>query len=206
MIHGLRGALVRGFLTLLPFLLAYLLIGGFYDLLVLITQPLEDLIPRFGLLPAWGRQLAQIGVLALIFVAVGLISETRPARAVGGWFEREIFMRFAPYGVVRDIARRVSGEDLPNMQPALIGVGPDQHTVGFIVEVLPDDLVSVFVPFTSIPTVGSLRIVPRASVEPLDTSFLDAAGWYFNWGAGTEQILRGRGQRVPVSDERQDAS
>ena len=39
---------VAGFLILLPFLLAYLLVGGFVDLTVLLTTPLQDVIPEFG--------------------------------------------------------------------------------------------------------------------------------------------------------------
>ena len=198
MLRTLRESLVAGFLILLPFLFAYLLIGGFYDLLVLITQPISDLVPEYGLLPAWGRQLLLIGVLGLVFIIVGLIRHTGPARRLGAWFEHDVFGKFAPYRVVRDITRRLSGEEVPNMQAALITVGPEQQTVGFIVEELDHGLVSVFIPLTSVPTLGSLRIMPRSSIEPLATSFLDAAGWYFNWGADTAAILRGR----PGSGER----
>jgi uncharacterized membrane protein len=192
MLRTLRSALVSGFLILLPALLAYLLIGGFYDLLVLITQPISDLLPRYGVLPAWGRQLVQIGMLGVVFIAVGLIRYTGPAKRLGAWFENEIFGKFPPYRVVRDITRRLGGEEVPNMQAALVTVGPEQQTVGFIVEELPNKLVSVFLPLTSVPTLGQLRIMPRSAVEPLQIGFLDAAGWYFNWGAGTEAILRGR--------------
>lgn len=195
MLRALRDALVSGFLILLPFLLAYILIGGFFDLLVLITQPIGDLLPRYGMLPPWGRQLVQIGLLGAVFIVVGLSRHTGPARRLGTWFETAVFGRFAPYRVVRDITRRLSGEDVPNMQAALITVGPEQQTVGFVVEELPDGLVSVFLPLTSVPTLGSLRIMPKASVELLDTSFLDAAGWYFNWGAGTAAILGRRTSR-----------
>ncbi len=192
MLRGLRSALVSGFLILLPFLLAYLLVGGFLDLLVLMTQPIADLLPQRGTLPAWARDLVQLATLVLVFVLVGAIRNTRPARAIGGWFENEVLLRFPPYRVVRSISRRLSGEAVPNMQAALVPVGPDQHTVGFIVEELPSrQLVSVYLPLTSTPTIGTLRIMPRSSVEPLETTFLDAAGWYFNWGAGTEALLRG---------------
>ena len=192
MLRTLRNALVSGFLILLPALLAYLLIGGFYDLIVVMTQPIGDLIPRYGLLPGWARQLAQIAVLCLAFVVVGLIRHTGLAKRLGAWFENEVFGKFPPYRVVRDITRRLGGQEVPNMQAGLITVAPEQQTVGFIVEELPDQLVSIFIPLTSVPTLGQLRIMPRSAVTSLDVGFLDAAGWYFNWGAGTEAILRGR--------------
>jgi uncharacterized membrane protein len=180
---------VSGFLVLLPFLLAYLLIGGFYDLTVLLTAPLQDLIPRFGLLSPLQRQLAILGSLFLLFVLVGILKDTGPARRLGGWIEREFFNRFPPYRVVRNITHQLAGEELKNMKPALLDVGPGVTTVAFIVEELEGDRVTVYQPLTSLPTMGTLQIVDSAKVHPLDTAFMDAVGWYFNWGAETQAVL-----------------
>jgi len=180
---------VAGFLILLPFLLAYLLIGGFVDLAVLLTVPLQDLIPRYGMLSPTGRQLAILGFLFLIFVAVGILKDTGPAKRLGGWIEREFFNRFPPYRVVRNITRQLAGEELKSMKPALLDLGPGVRTVAFIVEELEGDRVTVYQPLTSLPTMGTLQIVDSDKVQPLDTAFMDAAGWYFNWGADTNAVL-----------------
>ena len=95
-----------GFLILMPFLLANLLIGGFYDLTVLLTAPLQDVIPRLGLLSPLQRQLAILGSLFMLFVLVGILKDTGPARRLGRWIEREFFNRFPPYRVVRNITRQ----------------------------------------------------------------------------------------------------
>jgi hypothetical protein len=39
---------------------------------------------------------------------------------------------------------------------------------------------------------GTLHIVSEAKVERLDAKFMDAIGWYFNWGADTHAVLSGR--------------
>jgi len=178
-----------GFLILLPFLLAYLLIGGFYDLTVLLTAPLQDLIPRFGVLSPLQRQLAILGSLFLIFVLVGILKDTGPAQRLGGWVEREFFNRFPPYRVVRNITHQLAGEELKNMKPALLDLGPGVSTVGFIVEELADGRVTVYQPLTSLPTMGTLQIVESSKVHLLDSAFMDAVGWYFNWGADTKAVL-----------------
>lgn len=191
---GLLKTLVRkfasGFLVLLPFLLAYLLIGGFVDLTVLLTLPLQDVIPRFGLLSPTGRQLAILAFLFLIFVLVGILKDTRPAQRLGGWIEREFFNRFPPYRVVRAITHQLAGEELKYMKPALLDLGPGASTVVFIVEELDGDRFTVYQPLTSLPTMGTLQIVESGKVEPLDSAFMDAVGWYFNWGADTEAVLQ----------------
>ncbi len=183
---------ISGFLSLLPFLLAYLLIGGFYDLVVLLTTPLQEVIPRFGMLSPTGRQLAILGFLFLIFVLIGMLNDSRPARRLGGWIEREYLNRFPPYRIVRDITRQLGGEELRSMKPALLDLGPGVRTVAFIVEELEGDRLTVYQPLTSLPTMGTLKIVDSDKVHPLDTAFMDAAGWYFNWGADTQAVLEPR--------------
>ena len=180
---------VAGFLILLPFLLAYLLVGGFVDLIVLLTTPLEDVVPHLGLMSPTARHLAILGLLILIFVVVGILKDTGPAQRLGAWIEREFFFKFPPYRLVRDITRRLAGEDIPNMHPALLELTPGIRTVGFIVEELDDELVTVFQPLTSLPTMGTLQIVSESKVERLDATFMDAIGWYFNWGADTRAVL-----------------
>jgi uncharacterized membrane protein len=183
---------VSGFLILLPFLLAYLLIGGFYDLAVLLTAPLQDVIPRLGVLSPGQRQLAILGTLFLLFVLIGVLKDTGPAQRLGAWIEREFFSKFPPYRVVRDITRQLAGEELKNMQPALLELAPGARTIVFIVEELEGNRMTVFQPFTSVPTMGTLQIVEKDKVHPLDSAFMDAVGWYFNWGADTHAALGSR--------------
>lgn len=191
-LNALGRKLVSGFLILLPFLLAYLLIGGFYDLTVLLTAPLQDVIPRFGLLSPLQRQLAILGCLFLIFVLIGILKDTRPAQRLGAWIEREFFNKFPPYRIVRNITRQLAGEEIKDMQPALLELGPGTRTIVFIVEELEGDRVTVFQPFTSVPTMGTLQIVEQSKVHALDSGFMDAIGWYFNWGADTHAALGSR--------------
>jgi uncharacterized membrane protein len=186
--------LVAGFLILLPFLLAYLLIGGFVDLIVLLTTPLEDVLPDLGLVSPTARRIAVLGLLLFVFILVGILKDTKPARRLGAWIEREFFFKFPPYRLVRDITRRLAGEEIPSMHPALLELTPGIRTVGFIVEELDGDLVTVFQPLTSVPTMGTLQIVSESKVERLDATFTDAIGWYFNWGADTRAVLSGKGE------------
>ena len=40
--RSISGVFIEGFLVLLPVLISYLLIGGFFDLLMSLTQPFID--------------------------------------------------------------------------------------------------------------------------------------------------------------------
>ena len=75
---------------LLPFLIAYLMLGQLVDMLLALTQPLMDVMP--GVLiesEAWRRAVA-FGALIAICIFVALIADTAPARRFGRWFESAV--------------------------------------------------------------------------------------------------------------------
>lgn len=79
---------VRGFFILLPFLIAYLMVGQLLDMLLALTQPLIDVMP--GILiesEAWRRVLA-FGILMGLCILVAQFAHTQLARALGGWKAR----------------------------------------------------------------------------------------------------------------------
>jgi uncharacterized membrane protein len=71
------------------------------------------------------------------------------------------------------------------------------RTLVEIVEELPDDELTVFVPIAPTPGIGVLQIVSASKVERLETSMSNALGWILNWGVGTEALLGGRSKNEP---------
>jgi uncharacterized membrane protein len=62
--------------------------------------------------------------------------------------------------------------------------------LAYIVEEHADGNLTVFVPLASTPGVGTIQIVGNAKVEKLDASMMDTLGCLFNWGSGTEALLK----------------
>ena len=62
--RSIGGVFVEGFLVLLPVLISYLLLGGFFDLLMSLTQPFLDLLPRTPIRDAYGEEVAAALALA----------------------------------------------------------------------------------------------------------------------------------------------
>jgi len=182
---------VRGFFILLPFLIAYLMVGQLVDMLLALTQPLIDVMPGVFIKTEGWRRVVAFGILIVICVLVAQFAHTRLARAFGSWFERTVMSRFAPYAVLKSLSARLSGEDDDKLQPALMTVAPDTHMLVAIVEELKDGNVTVFVPMAPTPGLGFLQIVAPSKLEKLDCSMSDALGWPLNWGTGTEVILKG---------------
>ena len=194
--------LVEGFFILLPVLIAYLMVGQLFDALLALTQPVIDVMPT----SLFGSQLAHrtvaAALLLVIFVLIGIVSSTRLARGLGAWIERSVLNRFPPYTVVRSLASRMGGGDVPSQfQPALLSVAPGMRMLVAIVEELPDGELSVFVPIAPTPGMGWLQIVSGSKVERLETSMSSALGWVLNWGIGTEALLSGLGGQPQPDDQ-----
>jgi uncharacterized membrane protein len=187
--ESLAAKALRGFFVLLPFLIAYLMIGQLVDMLLALTQPLIDVMPGVIFETEGWRRVVAFAVLIVICVLVAQFAHTRLARAFGSWFERTIMAKFPPYAILKSLSARLSGEDDDKLQPALLTVAPDTQMLVAIVEELEDGKMTVFVPMAPTPGLGYLQIVSPSKLEKLECSMSDALGWPLNWGAGTEAVL-----------------
>ena len=183
--------IVDGFLVLLPFLLTYLMMGQLFDAMLALAAPIADLLPKGPLTSEWALRLQAGGLLVLACFLVGLAMRTEMARRFGNWIEETFLNRMPPYVILRNLAKRISGRDVPNqLQPALIRTNPGTETLGFIVEEHTGGKFTVFLPLSPTPGVGTLQIVGPEKVERLVVPMKDALGAILNWGAGTEALLR----------------
>ena len=182
---------VIGFLLLLPLLLSYLLIGALFDMLMALTAPIADVLPESAFPDVWTHHFTAAGVLVVICLLIGLFDESKTGKRIGGWIERKILIPFAPYALLRSLSRRLSGRDVPGqLQPALLSMSPDVRTLAFIVEEHADGEFTLFVPLAAAPGVGNIQIVSATKVEKIDASMMDTLGCLFNWGSGTEALLK----------------
>jgi len=183
--------IVDGFLVLLPFLLTYLMMGQLFDAMLALATPIADLLPKEAATSEWALRLEAAGLLVIGCFLVGLAMRTDAAKRFGKWIEETFLNRIPPYVILRNLARRLSGRDVPNqLQPALIRTDPGTELLGFIVEEHAEGKFTVLVPLAPMPGVGTLQIVSREKVQRLEVPMKDALGAILNWGAGTEALLK----------------
>jgi uncharacterized membrane protein len=183
--------IVDGFLILLPFLLTYLMMGQLFDAMLALTAPIADLLPKGIATSELALRLQAAGLLVIVCFLVGLAMRTNVAGRFGRWIEETFLNRMPPYVILRNLARRFSGQDVPNqLQPALITTNPETEILGFIVEAHADGRFTVFIPLSPTPGVGTVQIVSSNKVKRLEVPMNDALGTILNWGAGTEALLK----------------
>jgi uncharacterized membrane protein len=196
LLRALGASFLKGFFLILPVLIAYMMVGQLFELLLVLTVPIMDILPGSLFTDEWDERVSAALLLIAIFVFAGLIAETGPARRFGRWIEHSVLDRFPPYSVLKSLSQRIGGTDEGGLQPALLTVAPGTRMVVAIIEELPDDQLTVFVPLAPTPALGMLQIVSSANVERLESSMTEALGWVLNWGTGTEAVLKPRGAPV----------
>ncbi len=138
---------------------------------------------------------ALAALLVLCFLA-GLALQTAIGGTLKEWID-SILVKVVPlYGMAKKMTQRLAGGDGSEFTPALIDLyGSSTRALGWIVEELPDDRYSVFVPSTPAATFGQIYVVPKTATEPIEAHMAELMGPVTEWGAGTGRLLSKAGQR-----------
>lgn len=173
--------LVAGVLVMLPIGITALVLKFVFDLLTPILQPVTDLLPGPDI---YGTGL--IALLILIYV-VGLVTAFVLGRRIINIAHR--VMELIPfvkgiYSTTRTAVQLLGGslgEEPGNKYTGVVLVEfprPGIHSIGLVTSHINDpegeDLLSVYIPTTPIPSSGFLVIVPSSQVITTDISVEDA--------------------------------
>ena len=182
-----KTTLIGGVLIVLPIYLSILMVAKTLSVIVALLAPVTATIPA----GAQFRQLiAVLIVLAVCFVA-GIVVRTGAGLRAKSAFERSVLEKIPGYELVRGLTARVSGDEREGaFRPALVEI-EEALAPGFIIEELDDGRYTVLVPSVPTPAAGSLLILPRERVHPLDVPFTQAVKVISKWGAGAGELARG---------------
>jgi uncharacterized membrane protein len=182
-----KTTLIGGVLIVLPIYLSILMVAKTLKVIVALLAPVTATIPA----GAQFRQLiAVLIVLAVCFLA-GIIVRTGAGLRAKSAFERSVLEKIPGYELVRGLTARVSGDEREGaFRPALVEI-EDALSPGFIIEELDDGRYTVLVPSVPTPAAGSLFILPRERVHPVDVPFTQAVKVISKWGAGAGELARG---------------
>ena len=182
-----RTTLIGGLLVILPVYVSFILLAKTLGGVVALLSPITAAIPA-GV--QFREVLAILIVLAVCFLA-GLLVRTRPGVRAKSALERALLEKVPGYSLMRGLAARVAGDERGAIfTPALVEI-EEALSPGFIIEELEDGRYTVLVPSVPTPAAGSLFILPRERVHPLDVPFTSVVKVISKWGAGAGELARG---------------
>lgn len=190
----LRTNLIYGAIALLPVLIVAYVIFKVYGI---VEQAAKAVAPVLGQSDLYGTgTIAVMTVMGLILLCYLLGALARSQLAVG-LFEnvQTKFGDIIPaYEIVTNLMRGIAGNE-KSYPPALINLfAPGTAVLGFVMEDDGERFVTVFVPSTPVLTVGSVHVVERSRVQPIEGTAKDAAECVGQWGLGLNDLC---GPTVP---------
>jgi uncharacterized membrane protein len=136
------------------------------------------------------RQIVAILLIAAVCFIAGLVVRTGPGMQAKNAFERAVLRKLPGYTLLRGLAGRITGRaDEPAFAPALVEI-EDALVPALIVEELDDGSYTVLVPSVPTPMAGSIYILPRERVHPVDVPFTKALSVFSKWGTGAGDFVR----------------
>jgi uncharacterized membrane protein len=179
--------LIGGLLVVLPIYLSILLVAKLLASVLALLGPITAAIPA----SAQFRNVIAIAIVLAVCLAVGLLVRTNIGLRAKNAFERSVLEKIPGYTLVRDLARRISGDETESaFRPALVEL-EDALSPAFIIEELEDGRYTVLVPSVPTPAAGALFILPRERVHPVDVPFTQAVKVISRWGVGAGAMARG---------------
>jgi uncharacterized membrane protein len=181
-----KTTLIGGVLIILPIYIAVLLLAKMVNGLLALLAPVTAQIPA----GVEFRQVMAILVLVAICFVVGLLVRTGPGLRVKNAFERTVLEKLPTYTFLRGLAKRLAGHSEEHtLEPALVEI-EEALVPALIVEELEDGSYTVLVPSAPTPMAGSIYILPRDRVHPVDIPFTKAIGVFSRWGTGAGEFVR----------------
>lgn len=180
-----KTTIIGGLLVILPVTLIALLLMKAITIVQKVLEPIMSLLPEEVILP---KVIALFIVVGLCFLT-GLILRTQIGRQTYQAGER-LLDRIPGYTLLHSLSRQIAGEgEGITFAPALVEI-EEALVPAFLVEEHEEGSYTVFISAIPTPTVGSLYILPRERVHPINIPFGKVIKCVTSWGVGSGELLR----------------
>jgi uncharacterized membrane protein len=196
----LKTTIVGGVLFLLPLGLVLFILGYALRLATGVAQPISKALHLDQLGEVTGMGITTVvGVLLLVLVsfAAGIGARTSIGGRISGWFEDSLLRALPQYQMLKSMAEGLAQiEGDTGIRPALISI-EDGWQIGYILEVLENGWLAVFLPQAPTPMSGNVMYLEADRVRPLGITMVQAMGIVKRIGVGSGQALRGVDLTLP---------
>lgn len=178
-------AFVSGFLIVVPFYLALLLLWKAAQSVAAAVHPIAKLLPEW--FP--GEKVISLLLVIIVCFLIGVAVSTPFGQAVRERIENSLFVRIPGYRLTRSMAQQLAGESMDKVwKPALVEI-EEALVPAFIIEELEDGSFTVFVPSVPTPLAGTVYVLTPERVHPVNVSMAKAIKAVARWGVGSKELV-----------------
>ena len=190
MFKFLKTTLLGGLQTLLPLLLVIIVIKEFFGLLIGLATPIADLFPHEMI-----DSIPEVELLAVLLIAgasltVGILALIPGTARFGRYLEERVLDKIPIYRPLKTLLNALLGsETSESFKPALIMSDGDEIEPAYIVEDTGRPRLVMLVPWTPNSFGGSIKLIPRERVHPLDLTLDEFSLSIAHYGVGLSTLL-----------------
>jgi uncharacterized membrane protein len=176
-----------------------IVIKEFVELLIGLATPIADLFPKTLI-----ESVPETEVLALLLIVaaslfLGLLSMIPLVRKMGEGFEQKILSKIPVYLPLKSLLQALLGSDQADrFQPAFVSNDGGSLEPCYVVEDVGRPRLLVLVPWTPASFAGSLKLIPRERVHPVDLTFDEFSLSIGHFGVGLQSLLP---DDLPISEK-----
>ena len=156
-----------------------------------VVAPISD---RIAIDTIGGEIIARLiafAVLLLICFLVGLFAKTNIAQRYIDWLEDNVLSVIPGYTFLKGMGETMAGLQSEKLQNVVLVDLEEVWQIGFLMDHIDADLVSVFIPGAPNPLAGDIVIVKNSNHRILDIRPSDALKLLRTMGSDSKRALRG---------------
>jgi len=187
----LKNTIVGGLVFLVPLGLILLVLKQLMGLATKLAAPIAAQLPVSRFAGVAIVTLVAASVLLLMAFLAGMLARTGPGRRLSAWFEESILGSLPQYRMAKSMAEGFAHlESGTGMRPVLLR-GDEGWQLAYLIEELPEDWVTVFVPQAPTPMSGNVMYVAAHRLRRLPIAMPVAMKLVKRIGVGSADSLRG---------------
>ena len=190
MIQFIKSSLVNGLAILLPVVLVFLALKEIFELLVGIATPIADLFP-----PGTFDHIKETEIIAILLIAgmaifIGILSKIKAGQVLGHTIEKHTLDKIPMYRMLKSLVGAfLQLENAESFRPALFENGDGDLEPVYVIEDRGRPRVVVLVPWAPTAFAGSVKLVLRDRIHPLDVSLDEFSLSLTHLGTGMSELL-----------------
>jgi uncharacterized membrane protein len=187
-ISRIRTNIFYGAIALLPVVVLAFLIFKLFEILQKLLDGLSPYLSTSSLLGIGLLLLVTILTLLSLCFLFGVFVNTGIGALLIKRMSTGLSENIPGYNIISNLMSGMAGGKM-SYPPALITLfAPGSASLGFVMEDVGGEYLTVFIPLAPIMTVGAIHLVERNRVQLIEGSSINAANCVTQWGMGLEKF------------------
>jgi len=187
-IHFFKTTIIGGLLVLVPVVVLIIVLAKASDLMLLVAEPLSDLIPLDSIAGVALANIIEVLVVVLICFIAGLVARRAFIRTTVENIESKVLSKLPGYVLIKGMLSGLQEHDTHKLHPVLITFNSPAR-IGLEIERLDDGRVVVMTPSSPNPWSGMVHIIASERVQPLNLPMTAYMENVERFGQGTNELL-----------------